>query len=74
MMESGTYVGPITALKGKRALLNPGDGGNRVLAQFNFYPPELNENNDGGPYNFLCFGWHVFNRGSFEIDPRSENA
>ena len=75
MTDTGTYVGPITALKGKRALVehsSPDAAGDTLQAQFNFYPPEMNENNDGGPYNFICFGWHRFARSSFEIDPRGD--
>lgn len=76
-MITGTYTGPIVALRGKRALLEhlPGERDDLVLqAQFNFYPPEMNEKNEGGPYNFLCFGWHRFARSSFEIDARGDDA
>lgn len=64
--KTGVYVGPRPELKGKVAAIREGVNG-RVLVQFELSPPEMNENNDGGPLNHLCFNWHPFQPTDFEI-------
>lgn len=75
MYEYGVYHGPIGDLIGKRAVLMESphksyDGGG-WMAQFDIDDGAMNEHNNGGPYNYLCFGWHAFAKGEFTLYPRS---
>lgn len=65
-MRHGTYIGAVTALQGKTALLRIGEHYDRLLAQFD--EPDLQF---GGQR--LGVGWHTFSKSSFKLDPE-ENS
>lgn len=59
MSRSCTYVGPDEALKGKRALVRPNEGGSEDLVLLQF--------NDVG--TGLGYGWHLFAKSMIRCDP-----
>jgi hypothetical protein len=68
-IRHATYVGPRADLRGRGALLMPSPSGDgAVQAQFDLNGTDMTEGNDGGPLNYLCFGWHDFPARDFRCD------
>jgi hypothetical protein len=70
-MNSGKYVGPNIALHGRTAILREpivtrGEPEGMIMAQFDFV--KGNEYERDGPYSYLCYGWHPFQREDFTND------
>ena len=59
----GTYCGPLNQLQGETALLQDVPGSDNVKAQFDNF--ELLDHNGKD----LAYGWHVFKKEHFLIDP-----
>ncbi len=61
-IDHGKYIGPISALKNRKALLQI--NGDQVTAQFDDHI--VNPLNDAR----LAFGWHPFPLADFEVEER----
>lgn len=76
-MRQAVYCGPRTELLGKTAVIREPlthpisiEPAGKVMAQFDFNGSGMNERNNGGPFNYLCFNWHPFDRKDFAPMPR----
>lgn len=73
-MRQAVYCGPRTELLGKTAVIREpipsrDEPDDKIMAQFDFNGSGMNERNDGGPFNYLCFNWHPFDRKDFSNVP-----
>lgn len=67
--RSATYIGDVEQLRGEKAIvLFEGD---LLMAQFNGPPAVADKVKFVHPITgeMLCFGWHKFFRGEFEVHP-----
>lgn len=71
-MQQMKYIGPNYLLYGKTALvreavMSKGEPEGYWMVQFDFFPPLLREDGKGSALNYLCFGWHPFEKSCFEV-------